>query len=702
MPGSLSAGSLLSAVPVSASHDVKLPKPTTSLANCLAVDQAAKQASYLADEYGMLVRNVASSTGTMELAVVHSTEEFVRQKASAHAVSPGGVLFYASPGSSWAYSQKSKAPMRLTGAAPLSAKHAACCELSDEAVLAAVAGDHGVTVQVASNRTSGPVQEAPKGDSKVMAFTEEWPCVAVALGGSQWIAAATSDGRIITSSIEQCSSQTDIRFGAITKFPSSASQASVDRVTDMQLVAVNLATDGNDDCSGWRLAVAWWSGVLDMYALSGENWKLSWRHNPKAKVQNTTVPQATFHAPGSYISFLSGKTLIAISQGVGVVSFLHVAKGAVVGSRWALHDARGTGHPHIKGLGVLDDALVAYVRHRSPLVAILAPDENQIAHALDVFERMEQARKEEATTKSHGVVADNIHCSVSVAKPPRSWLKVTPYYGKKPGETPAMMKLPYDANRIVLNQCVRRGDVSTHQGKGVLFATRIVCDGELVGVVLRTSVLFRPIGAPDSADWSRLVAPYQIQTCAFAREDGNDGPVTRILAFSDDERYIVWSNVDPGDKVCGTLMGGAMASFGAKDGSGLFVVISVNTPVDEDDSEAALGIVVMRPPYSEESILRPTYLSLQSAEEHDRLTVEIGGFWVCGSFLVVLLAFGAGPYTVVLLEISSQCVNILDWWEKLDTDRDRMKFADVVKRLQLPDSVVDENTLARKVQATAL
>jgi hypothetical protein len=189
--------------------------------------------------------------------------------------------------------------------------------LKEIGIVVAIAGACGITIYRAdsSSRYNGPSPDTRTPQTLPGSYGH--PCVSVAMSSSSFVAAANLDGRVAIWELTP-GSGTTLEAGEPIVFESGKDCEIHDRVTELQIA--RLSSSGR--CQGLSdvLAVAWWSGRVDLYTFDG-----AWSFATTLFLRNTELhDKINYSVAGTYVTFSADASVLAVCTRLGDLSFWSV------------------------------------------------------------------------------------------------------------------------------------------------------------------------------------------------------------------------------------------------------------------------------------------------------------------------------------------------------------------------------------------
>jgi hypothetical protein len=707
-----------------------LTNPPSCLTNCLASDPS----SALSNTLSILGATESTLTLWTELPFsTHASPEIssiatqppATPSPAAHAVGPPDLLAYAYalPPRVDVYSRSvDTGAFSLLGsststAGPFSPCDAACARFKGLGVVVAVVGANGVALHIAP-------EDARPGQSMMPAVqlpgSEGHSCVAVALSPTGFIAAATLDGRVAIWKLLKTLDGESLgphSFGDAVVFGPRDDCPMHDRVT--QLVFSPPAPD----FGAWpfvspcpQLAIAWWTGRVDMYQFS-HHWSFAWTHKSP---QPTTEGYA--NAPGTYIAFtwstkpLSTNTsdtaplvrpLLALVTGIGCISFLALPDGQFVFSapviaasprRKKRKEMQARQHAiHVKGMAAMPGGLVTLVRDASCLSWTPLPTSRDVEEAVsaalrskkesDVEEAASVALRSKKESRSQGFSPACIFSDAEMTI--TNDIDSQSFRFRRSARKPIRIPYPLKAKSFLVNRNADTDNALLDRNDGCFVASSVAASTGVL-VVLANSLLLvhaqKAILADSKRDsgndgWSAIVLPAPVDSCAVSKGITATS-AHNLLCCNRDGRLWRWSIPSlEAMKSTAVLPIGVRSIVGCLVGSGCFAALCGG--IDPRQQRAPIGpsLALVEDDGSSRCIDLPSDLVFEKG--------HLGALWYGANVAVVMMA--CEPCTCIALSINTATLHltIREIVALPDTPLETTTFVNIASAAGLPASLFD-------------
>lgn len=353
-------------------------QPSPGLANCLAASLdssgGVRAVSVLGDNAAMIIKLDSTQLGEDALILCS-------RGSLAHAVSPPGFVVHVSANALAIYSEKNDHYENFlsVSVSPFPPRDVACAILRDLGLTVVMATAKGIIVVCCREADPFHVNIRPS-PLDHLPGSEVHTCVSVAISTQGYIAGATIDGRLIiwvcdhSRAIPQC-------FSTVAVFSPCEQNSMQDRITHLEFSPFTNNSGKVDDSQTLALAVAWWSGRVDMYFRGESGWSSVWTHSSKplpSKFKNDIQGIN----PGTYVAFAPNSSVVSVATGQGRITFLTFPDGFEIATRAGILHSEDNIPCQIKGIAADIAGVLLLSRKYGGLYRIAWPQNDVIAQAI--------------------------------------------------------------------------------------------------------------------------------------------------------------------------------------------------------------------------------------------------------------------------------------------------------------------------------
>jgi WD40 repeat protein len=639
--------------------------------------------SVLMETGASVVSRLPDAAGRCTLKIQGLSDMSARaQDIVVHSVGHGGVYVLASKTTIFVYDLDKRCLATQFSCVPALPRDAACANLKEFGLVIAIAGACGITIYHfdCNSRFTGPCSDMRT--PHVLPGSYGYPCVSVAMSSSSFVAAANLDGRVAIWEIIS-ESGTTLEFGEPNVFEPGKDCEMHDRVTDLQIS--RLSCSGR--CQGLSdvLAVAWWSGRVDLYKCDGA-WSfaktLSLRNPETYDKKNYSV------APGTYLTFSADASVLAVCTGLGNLSFWSVPEGILISSSPIAERPPGTAH--VKGFAAVAAGVVIWLRDMSDVVFASYPEPAHLAFAIALHARAKAL--DSADNAMNGT--RRVYMDVGVQLVICAQLKCMEHR-KSGSKKTTRIPFPCHADSIAVgHQPSQMDSWAIHNSGYSLAGTHLAASRKYV-VFLMNFLVF--VYTLDSGEWTVIISRSRLIICAIAEGFG-DLSRGRVLCASEDGRGWRWDltglqRIDPPESPL-RFHARARSIIGCSRGTGTFAVIADPPACDEQrvDSSSEFSLTLVESTSGSDALVRSVRLSTcgvtSCVGSSFPASAVLAGLWCTGRDAVILLTVAARSFSAFTIDTRGAELTLFGFRVLQGPVVKRASFGLVARAAQLPESTL--------------